>query len=703
MPSYRRPEFWLMPPREHEWEELHKDSPQLISSVLANFPADDLASELIDLYFLHANSRFPLLHRPTFEKQWKEKLHQTNSWFTAVCLGLFAVASRWSFDRRVLPEAAATAPGEPDWKLAGSKYFELGTVLHEVRRSLFYPANLLEMQAFTLFTLYLRGTAHYPMTWLIVGIAIRKLQDVGAHRKKVYQAMPAVEAELWKRAFWCLLVFDRIECAPLGRGCTVGQEDFDVDLPLEVDDEYWEAEDPAMSFRQPEGVPAKICLFNQVIKLSQVMAFALKTVYVVDRSKIFFGLTPASWRREVIAQMDSALNEWLTSLPEHLAWPKHPGGSPCATDVVTLQIIYHLIQILIYKPLIPSPFTSSSSCEPSLLPSHPSSTSCSALDRCVEAAQACARVAETQALQGLPTSPTHIYAAKVSSAVLLVKIWDVKLREKAMRAQGIEDFKPLTIQIIEPLMADVFIFVRVLEQAEPRWGIVGPFLQELRESLPKIPGTSLTPLHWKNTLRHHSQFSEHGVPSPPARPRQRSHSLSQPPHTSPRWDEVRLLTELRASGPLRPTHSSHGTPGTTEQGRPTIIAPRPGIDPYSAFDWDSRYAMFPDDLSIPSPYEQVKSAYSAAGLVATPVFPIPRHLSQRSAPYVGNAADQSVLPPPNDHERRRYSHNHKTKTEGGITHGDVNIAFDHFSRPRGMDGYSHNMPPGLVRRSSFYR
>lgn len=52
----------------------------------------------------------------------------------------------------------------------------------------------------------------------------------------------------------------------------------DLDLPLEVDDEYWEHEDPEMAFRQPEGKPALVSAFVQWIKLSHIIAYALKTL-----------------------------------------------------------------------------------------------------------------------------------------------------------------------------------------------------------------------------------------------------------------------------------------------------------------------------------------------------------------------------------------------------------------------------------------
>lgn len=73
--------------------------------------------------------------------------------------------------------------------------------------------------------MFLRGTNCYPTAWIIVGIGLRKAQDVGAHRQKVYHIKPSVDEELWKRAFWCLVVFDRVESATLGRNCILGEEE----------------------------------------------------------------------------------------------------------------------------------------------------------------------------------------------------------------------------------------------------------------------------------------------------------------------------------------------------------------------------------------------------------------------------------------------------------------------------------------------
>ena len=61
----------------------------------------------------------------------------------------------------------------------------------------------------------------------------------------------------------------------LGSICDVS---LDLDMPLEVDDEYWENEDPELAFRQPEGKPSLVSGFVQWIKLSHIIAYALKTL-----------------------------------------------------------------------------------------------------------------------------------------------------------------------------------------------------------------------------------------------------------------------------------------------------------------------------------------------------------------------------------------------------------------------------------------
>jgi hypothetical protein len=57
---------------------------------------------------------------------------------------------------------------------------------------------------------------------------------------------------------------------------------FDLDLPLEVDDEYWEGrQDSEKKFEQPRNIPSRIAAFNHFIKLTQIMAFTMRTMVCV--------------------------------------------------------------------------------------------------------------------------------------------------------------------------------------------------------------------------------------------------------------------------------------------------------------------------------------------------------------------------------------------------------------------------------------
>jgi hypothetical protein len=114
---------------------------------------------------------------------------------------------------------------------------------------------------------------------------------------------------------------------------------FDVDLPTEVDDEYWENEqEPESAFKQPTGKPSLLSYFVSLIKLFHILAIALRTIvsqalimllyealrpyrqYSINKSKIFLGFVGPHWEQHIVAELDSTLNEWIDKVPEHRAY-----------------------------------------------------------------------------------------------------------------------------------------------------------------------------------------------------------------------------------------------------------------------------------------------------------------------------------------------------------------------------------------------
>ena len=67
---------------------------------------------------------------------------------------------------------------------------------------------------------------------------------------------------------------------------------FDLDKMTEVDDEYWENENPDLAFKQPEGKPSKIAFANCLIRLQKILAYASRTI--VRGIQLSSDVSPAS-------------------------------------------------------------------------------------------------------------------------------------------------------------------------------------------------------------------------------------------------------------------------------------------------------------------------------------------------------------------------------------------------------------------------
>ncbi|KAH0827908.1 hypothetical protein J3R83DRAFT_3537 [Lanmaoa asiatica] len=482
--ALRRPEFWTTPPWELAFEGFQDRLEDLSHLLAEEFPPQDLADSLVGLYFENTNPFVPLFHRPTFERQWREGLQHKDIWFGCLCLSVFAVASRWSDDPRVLDDGRYDVrPTEKyRWQRAGWRFFNAAVDLHRGSLSLFQPPGLFEVQTTALLGMFLRGTAFDPVAWLFISIGLRKAQDVGAHRKKIYGDKPSIEGELWKRAFWVLVLQDRLASAALGRPCCSGEEEFDAEFPLEIDDEYWETEDPEKAFQQPPGKPSKMAAFNSYLRLTKIVAYAMRTIYALDRSKLLSSAARPRWQ-EVLAQLNHAMTEWIDSVPKHLHWSPHIEDPLFSNQSATLYITYYLTQIIIYRPFLPTSLQSAMNITPhSNMP-----IPCIAI--CVNAGKCVSRILKAQISRGYSNIPSLILCSHVCAAILLMNFWDLKWQERnQMKCDAFEDIKsPLALAMAE-LLEEVSVFIEALEAVKPRWRNAEMYLNDLSSSFPHSLG-----------------------------------------------------------------------------------------------------------------------------------------------------------------------------------------------------------------------
>ncbi|KAI0644481.1 fungal-specific transcription factor domain-containing protein [Trametes meyenii] len=370
--------------------------------VYTNFPPEDLMSDLIDAYFRTLNLYCPLLHRPTFEQGVQDGLHLRDEGFGAVVLLVLANGARWtepSNDPRLAPYGTVPRPG---WV-----WFQ---TVEQARRSLFAPPRLHDLQRYALMAEYVGGYSSPHNCWTLIGLGLRVAQDVGIHRKKTYSTMSRVEGELWKRAFWCLVAFDRVTSFTMGRACALQDEDFDVDPVEECDDEYWVTEDPEMAFKQPPGKPCKVTFINSLNSLLQILAFASRTIYTINKSKALLGFVGEEWEERIVAELDSALNKWIDTVPDHLRWDPHREDIDLLNQSGVLYCKYYQLQIFVHRPFLPSARRSSRLSLPSLA-------------ICTNAARSCVHVGDVQCQRtGRPLMYNRmpIFTAGI---VLLLNLW----------------------------------------------------------------------------------------------------------------------------------------------------------------------------------------------------------------------------------------------------------------------------------------
>ncbi|KAJ7079406.1 fungal-specific transcription factor domain-containing protein [Mycena belliarum] len=441
------------------------------------FPAPDLLAALVDLYFLHTNLYYPLLHRPTFERALADDLHLRAPAFGAVVLVVCAIASRYSDDPRVSAEGAGEEPLRCGWQ----SFEQLPQVLDH----LFEKPTLHHLQYYCLAVTFLEFSMPAPC-WTLVGIGLRVAQDIGVHRAHRFasaapeagddganRTAPTVESELWKRAFWVIVCYDRTCSSAMGRACTTQYEDFDVELPIEVDDEYWESPDgdPAQAFVQPPGKPSRIAFFNCFIRLNNILAFTLKMLYSLNKARSLLAVRDEAWEEHIVAELDSALNGWVDQIPDHLRWDPNRRDDMFFDQSVYLYCHYYQVQMMIHRPFIPMIRKGASTALPSLA-------------ICTNAARSCSHVADTSNIRknGVPV-PGLVSGVFTAAVVLLLNVWSGK-------RTGLPPH-------MNSALTEVHKCMRSIQVCEKRWQSMGLFWDLLYELAAigqfPLPGASASP------------------------------------------------------------------------------------------------------------------------------------------------------------------------------------------------------------------
>ncbi|CAE6413460.1 unnamed protein product [Rhizoctonia solani] len=450
----RRKQFWEPPAPEKRCRDVELTPVEL--------PPPDLIKSLVELFFRYTNPFFPILHRGVFERELARRTHfesdTTGRTFARVLLLVCAVASRWSSDPRVFMDGQTLS--------AGYEFFHrVEPVTWAVRAQ----PSLYDVQICILSALFLHGSSAHYSGWTVLGIGIRLAQDVGAHRKK---KLVTIENELYKRAFWTLLVLDRMICGALGRPSATQDLDLDLDPIIELDDEDWPIDgDPF----HPLEKPSRLSYFNGAIGLSRILGRAIQTLYALESTKRQMGLVGPEKEGELLADLQRHLEQWKKTVPQHLQLNAATVPSGVFFDQATaLWSMYHHIDILIHREFITKPSELTADC----------------LGRCRHSARECANILYAQLRAEGSCAVYNTVQAAFSSAMVL--IFDILAGEKASRNNQNHQSPFIEGEYSKSEKeADVEKCRAVLERGERRWPIAGRWMDTLREF--QQSGISLVP------------------------------------------------------------------------------------------------------------------------------------------------------------------------------------------------------------------
>ncbi|KAJ3527435.1 hypothetical protein NM208_g10701 [Fusarium decemcellulare] len=300
----------------------------------------DLGMHLLSLHWNRQHHSFLITYRPAFMRD----MACNGPYFSKLLLNaIYFGSSKFSPRLQVRKDPN-------DVRTAGWKYRER---VRELLGGSLDRSHITTIQALLVMTnsLFALGDER-SAAWLYAGLAFRMLIDLGLHVDLTNShPFSDEDLEIRRRVFWGAFVVDKIQSLYQGRPVTL--KEADAMVPIKFLDTYEELE-----FWQPfaystpttgdyPGSPAySISTFTSLCKLSIAMSDILSCIYTERTSD----QSPAELST-MLEKLQLKLNEWQTSLPDHLQADVVSTVVP-PPHVLSLHAMYNVLVILLHRPFV---------------------------------------------------------------------------------------------------------------------------------------------------------------------------------------------------------------------------------------------------------------------------------------------------------------------------------------------------------------
>ncbi|KAG0259367.1 hypothetical protein BG011_002675 [Mortierella polycephala] len=323
--------YLMVPMRLKEHQDWIFEKEIIISQLESAMPMPprDLAEHLIECFFNYVHPNMPVLHKPTFMRQYRnpDPLKKPSG---VLLHAMFAIASRFSNH----PEIIGRDPEN-----FGDEYFERAKRLVDLEYELPRQSSI---QALLLMVIYRFTSAKSGgRVWVMLGMAIRMAQDLGMHRNSARWHLPPLETEIRKRLWWACYIMDRWVSACMGRPLAIDDIDCDVDYPSAVEQDWTSPDGNSASPNEENSEKLKeessfaLRYFVETIKLAQILGQILERVYSATTRN--HGPSQVS---STVVELDTILTKWLLALPPDLKYnhKSDPTKSKLSESMPSLNI-----------------------------------------------------------------------------------------------------------------------------------------------------------------------------------------------------------------------------------------------------------------------------------------------------------------------------------------------------------------------------
>nr|GAT53936.1 predicted protein [Mycena chlorophos] len=284
------------------------------------WPPRDLADKLVNAYFSRYHFLNPVIDKPSFLRKYNDVIEnnpsdptfaRSETPFLALVFAVFACAASLVEDSRL------SGNGAPDDGGMGMVYYERALILQYISHA---STQVTHVQCFTLLSTYLCSVNCLPQAWILVGQAVRIAQDLGLHvnlglhRSPRRLTITPVEKETRRKIWWGVYCLDRMLALALGRPLGILDADCDVEMPVQVDDEFLSDyfSGAPLPQRQPSLMAGSVALAG----LYKIAGRVMREVYALEICKDNLEPDRKTELQNTVEALDAELTEWCDNLPE---------------------------------------------------------------------------------------------------------------------------------------------------------------------------------------------------------------------------------------------------------------------------------------------------------------------------------------------------------------------------------------------------